>query len=150
MINKKIIQSRAGKSNYIWSKREIEIFAEALLKIKTKQEMVNFLLDLLTPKEIAETLRRFLVAYLILKGFTYQEIEDGCKMNPNTVTKIRKQLFYSNNALRNILENFVIKEIDEIYQEIVMTRTNHKINKSKLETFKPVIYGHIKNGPVKK
>lgn len=144
MKAERIIKTKAGKANYIWNSQELEILAEALLTIKNKQKMINFLQDLLTSMEISDILRRFLVAYLILKGFTYQEIEDGCGMNPNTISKIKQKLFFSKKVLKEVLENFVIKEFDEAYQKIVEEKSRSRIDKERFRYFKPVVYGHRK------
>jgi len=61
---------------------------EVVAKIKKPAQVEQFFQDLMSSTEIREIARRLFCAKLLLKGKTYQEIEDDLGMSPITINKI--------------------------------------------------------------
>lgn len=70
-------------------KNEKEKFlTKAFLKLKTEQEVANFLRDLLTIKEIEEFANRLEMARLLKQGMSYKRIAEKLKVSTTTVTRV--------------------------------------------------------------
>jgi len=67
--------------------------ASAFLKLKTEQEVANFLRDLLTIKEIEEFANRLEMARLLKKGLSYKAIAKKLGVSTTTVTRTAHWLF---------------------------------------------------------
>ncbi len=70
-----------------------QALAKAFLKLKTEQEMLNFLRDLMTPAEITEFGKRLEIARLLKKGEkSYVEIAKELGTSTTTVTRVSQWL----------------------------------------------------------
>lgn len=67
--------------------------ARAFLKLKTEQEIANFLRDLLTIKEIEEFANRLEMARLLTKGYSYKRVAKEMKVSTTTVTRVAHWLY---------------------------------------------------------
>lgn len=67
--------------------------AKAFLKLKTEQEVANFLRDLLTIKELEEFSNRLEMAKLLKQGMSYKAITKKLKVSTTTVTRSAHWLF---------------------------------------------------------
>ncbi len=65
----------------------------AFLKLKTEQEVADFLRDLLTLPEIEEFANRLEIAKLLKKGLSYQKIARQTGVSTTTVTRVAHWLF---------------------------------------------------------
>jgi len=63
------------------------------LKLKTEQEVANFLRDLLTPPEIEEFSNRLEIAKLLLTRKSYLKIAKETGTSTTTVTRVAQWLF---------------------------------------------------------
>ncbi len=70
-----------------------KFLAKAFLKLKTEQEVANFLRDLLTIKEFEEFANRLEMARLLKKGWSYKKIARELKVSTTTVTRTAHWLF---------------------------------------------------------
>ena len=66
---------------------------QAFLKLKTEQEVANFLRDLLTVKELEEFANRLEMARLLKKGMAYKSISKKMGVSTTTVTRTAHWLF---------------------------------------------------------
>jgi TrpR-related protein YerC/YecD len=77
-------------------KRELEYELDDILnvlsKLDSKERMFEFLLDLMTEKEILEFSRRFNVAKMLDIGMSYNRIEKKTSMSSTTIAKVSKAL----------------------------------------------------------
>lgn len=86
-------------------KNEREKFlAKAFLKLKTEQEVANFLRDLLTIKEIEEFANRLEMARLLKKGMSYKAIAKKLKVSTTTVTRTAFWLFRGCGGYEKVLK----------------------------------------------
>lgn len=65
----------------------------AFLKLKTEQDMANFLRDLLTIAEIEEFANRLEMARFLLKGWSYKKIAKEIGVSTTTVTRTAHWLY---------------------------------------------------------
>ncbi len=81
------------KTDYIIKDPKIKQLAKVFLKLKTEQEVTNFLRDLLTPPEIEEFSNRLEIAKLLLTGKSYLKIAKEIGASTTTVTRVAQWLF---------------------------------------------------------
>lgn len=77
---------------------------EALTFTKSIEEVILFLQDLLTQQEMKTLSKRLQIAKLLLKGFTYEEIEENLHTSHTTVAKIASWLAERGDGFRKIIE----------------------------------------------
>jgi len=75
----------------------------ALSKMDSKERIFEFMLDLLTEKEILEFSRRFEVAKMLDDGISYARIEKKTAMSSTTIARISKALNSENMGYRNAI-----------------------------------------------
>lgn len=67
-------------------------FFEIISNLKSKKEIIDFFLGLLTPSEAVMMARRIQVAKMIIEGKGYDEITKKLKVSCQTITKIEHWL----------------------------------------------------------
>jgi len=77
---------------------------KSFLKLKTEQEVANFLRDLLTIKEIEEFANRLEMARLLKQGMSYKAIAKKLKVSTTTVTRTAHWLFRGCGGYEKILK----------------------------------------------
>ncbi len=82
---------------------EFDDILTVLSKIDSKDRLFEFLLDLMTEKEILEFSRRFEVAKMLDLGMSYSRIEKKTGMSSTTISRISKSLNSDNMWYRNAL-----------------------------------------------
>ena len=86
-------------------KNEKEKFlTKAFLKLKSEQEVANFLRDLLTIKEIEEFANRLEMARLLNQGMSYKAIAKKLKVSTTTVTRVAHWLFRGCGGYEKVLK----------------------------------------------
>ena len=76
----------------------------AFLKLKTKQEVANFLRDLLTIKEMEEFANRLEMAKLLKQGISYKVIAEKLKVSTTTVTRTAHWLFHGCGGYEKVIK----------------------------------------------
>lgn len=90
--------------NYKPRNEKEELLAKAFLKLKSYQQVINFLRDLLTPKELEEFANRLEIARLLKKGMSYKKIAQETKTSTTTVTRVAHWLFRGSGGYRKVLD----------------------------------------------
>lgn len=65
---------------------------ELLLSIRTKEDMENFLLGILTPKELEEIPTRLSIVKMLKKGFPQRKIAEELRVGVATVTRGSREI----------------------------------------------------------
>lgn len=78
--------------------------ANAFLKLKTEQESLNFLRDLLTIKEMEEFANRLEMARLLKQGMSYKAIAKKLKVSTTTVTRTAHWLFHGCGGYKKVIK----------------------------------------------
>lgn len=77
---------------------------KAFLKLKTVQEVANFLRDILTIKEFEEFSSRLEMARLLKKGWSYKKIARELKVSTTTVTRTAHWLYHGCGGYDKVLK----------------------------------------------
>lgn len=78
----------------------LDILCDILLRLKTKQEMKNFLKDLLNRKERTMLVRRLLIAEMLIEGITYDEIKGLLRCGKSTIARIERWVNFGRNGYK--------------------------------------------------
>jgi TrpR-related protein YerC/YecD len=81
-----------------------KFLAKVFLKLKTEQEVANFLRDLLTIKELGEFANRLEMAKLLKQGMSYKAIAKKLKVSTTTVTRTAHWLFHGCGGYEKVIE----------------------------------------------
>ncbi|MFH0988226.1 MAG: YerC/YecD family TrpR-related protein [Parcubacteria group bacterium] len=87
----------------------IDAFCEVLAKLKTKQQIKDFLKDLLNRKERAMLVRRLLIAILLVQGKTYTEIGRELKCGRATIARIERWLNFGRGGYKKAIASWRMK-----------------------------------------
>lgn len=74
--------------------KEIDLLLDALLTLKDKDEIMRFLEDVCTIKEISDMGQRFTVAKLLHEKVSYHQIVTDTKASTATISRVNKSLIY--------------------------------------------------------
>lgn len=85
------------------SSQKEKILVKAFLKLKTEEEVSNFLRDLLTLPEIEEFANRLEIAKLLLEGKSYLNIAKETGVSTTTVTRVAHWLFKGTGGYWKVL-----------------------------------------------
>ena len=81
-----------------------KFLAKAFLKLKSEQEVANFLRDILTIKEMEEFSNRLEMARLLKQGMSYKAIAKKLKVSTTTVTRTAHWLFHGCGGYEKVLK----------------------------------------------
>lgn len=100
------------------SQRMFEVFFSAFTKL-SGENVADFIEDLLTPTEKIMLAKRFTIAFLLLKGYEYEEIADILKVSKGTIWNVKAWLRLKGQGYRTIIEKISKEEkIKKILKEI--------------------------------
>jgi len=77
---------------------------EALLSLRTPQEVKEFLEDLCTPAELEAMVDRWRVAQLLDQGHTYRDIRDLTEVSVTTIGRVARYMERGNGGYRTVLD----------------------------------------------
>ncbi len=94
------IKTSAGKNSYRWDYNELRYLVHVLEQTKDFAGILNLFIDLHTPKEISEIIRRVLIASMIINGDTYEEIFSATGASSTTIAKIGNKMARQKSVLQ--------------------------------------------------
>ena len=77
---------------------------EAILSLKTADELESFLDDLCTIQEIAAMTQRYEVARLLHQGLTYSQIAQITHASTATISRVNRSLVYGEDGYETALK----------------------------------------------
>ena len=83
---------------------------DAILTLKTREELQNFFDDLCTIQEINAMTQRFEVAQYLDQGLTYSQIADITRASTATISRVNRSLVYGEDGYRLALNRMQKKE----------------------------------------
>lgn len=114
------------------TRKIVEDFLHLVLCLKTKQEVIEFFLGLMTPSEALMFARRIQIAKALLQEKnSYENIRGKLKVGFQTITKIDRWL-HSGDEKRNQWLAKEILKLDDFFQE---ERRKPKISPSPLNRY---------------
>jgi TrpR-related protein YerC/YecD len=87
-----------------WKTKKLKLLAQALVKIKSEADMVNFLRDIGTLEELDTLSSRWQVVELLEQGKPYREIAKKTGVSTTTVTRIAHWLNHGEGGYQKALE----------------------------------------------
>ncbi|MBI4137177.1 helix-turn-helix domain-containing protein [Candidatus Roizmanbacteria bacterium] len=76
----------------MWSERKLNKLVDTLLSFKSREEMLNFLYGILTPKELEEIPTRLQIVKMLKQGVPQHEIAEKLGVGIATVTRGSKEI----------------------------------------------------------
>lgn len=83
---------------------------DAILELKTREELQRFFDDLCTIQEINSMAQRFEVARHLKQGLTYAQIAEITHASTATISRVNRSLIYGNGGYESVLEKMKEKE----------------------------------------
>lgn len=93
-------------------------FCEALLGLKNIDEVMKFLIDLLTRSEALMLAKRIKIAKFLLIGKTYKEIEEELRASHGTITKVAEWLNEGGEGFRMVAKRAQKKQKEVLGDDI--------------------------------
>jgi TrpR-related protein YerC/YecD len=87
-----------------WRTGEITDLADALIRLRTRDEALRFLRDLCTINELKELGQRWHVARLLDEGVSYHEISDRTGASSATISRVAQWLRYGRDGYRLVID----------------------------------------------
>ena len=81
-----------------------KLLIKAILSLESEEECENFLEDLLTRKEIADSAQRLLVAKLLSEQVVYSKIAEKTGASTATISRVNRAYLYGAGGYRSMLE----------------------------------------------
>ncbi|MFH0779582.1 MAG: YerC/YecD family TrpR-related protein [Parcubacteria group bacterium] len=78
----------------------LDILCDILFRLKSKQEMKNFLKDLLNRNERTMLVRRLLIAEKLIDGMTYDDIKALMRCGKSTISRIERWVNFGRNGYK--------------------------------------------------
>lgn len=87
-------------------KKYLEDFYSMVSLLKTKEEVENFLKDLLTLSEVVMISRRIQVAKKLLMGKTHEEIKKELKIGYTTISQVERWLHNGFGGYKSVIRKY--------------------------------------------
>lgn len=95
-----------------WKDSSTDRLCEAILRLKTRDEMYRFLEDVGTIGELKALAQRLEVARLLHEGLNYGEISRISGASSVTISRTKKALDYGTDGLLHVLERLKARKED--------------------------------------
>lgn len=92
------------KLTYTDQEKLMDMLCEILIRLKTKKVIKNFLKDLLNRQERVMLMRRLIIAKMLTKNCTYQEIIDRLHCSPVTIARIERWLNFGRGGYKQAVK----------------------------------------------
>lgn len=101
-VSKRFLQKEAEE-------RILDLFWTSLSSA-SKEQIALFLDDLLTPTEKIMLAKRLAIAFMLLKNYDYETINERLKVSDPTIWNVRTSLAYKGKGYKMIIEKIMSKE----------------------------------------
>lgn len=85
---------------------ENEEFAKAIIKLRTKEEILLFLQNFLSPSELENLVSRWEITKYLNNNLSYLDIQRQTGASSATISKINQNLKY-NNVFKKLIDKIV-------------------------------------------
>ena len=102
------------------------VFIESIINLRNKEDVKNFIADILSPVEKIMLTKRLAIAILLFKNYTYEEIDEKLKVSKSTIMNVSNALKSGKNGYKKVVEEIIKKQkreklflnIDEILLQL--------------------------------
>ena len=88
----------------------LDLFWTSLASLSSKKDVADFLDDLLTPTEKIMLSKRLSMAFMLLKGYNYMDINNRLKVSNQTIWNVKASLTFKGSGYRKTIERIMNKE----------------------------------------
>lgn len=96
----------------------INVFYDAILSLKTREECDKFFDDICTIAEIKSLVQRLQVAVLLNEGKTYSEITSKANVSTATISRVNRCLEYGADGYKTVLSRISINNNEKKDNEV--------------------------------
>jgi len=113
------VRSTAGIRKYHWDWEEFKYLVSVLRKANNFPDILNLFIDLHSPKEIAEIIRRVIIASYLIEELSYDKISELTGASRNTIAKINQKMWRKKAIIEQMINKagtynqFLAKSHDE-------------------------------------
>lgn len=86
-----------------WRTANVKHVANAFLALSTQEEILLFLRDLLSDKELIDISKRLQAAKLLSNGHTYRDVAKKTGLSTTTVTRVAHSVFGKTGGIDHVL-----------------------------------------------
>ncbi len=90
--------------NNNWQSKYTDEFCDAILSLKTREEVYSFLEDAFTINEVLDISQRLAVAKMLAQGVSYAEISKETGASTATISRVSKCYEYGSGGYRTVIE----------------------------------------------
>ena len=99
--------------------RILNLFVSAVVLVQTPKSAVSLIDDLLTPTEKVRLSKRFSIAFMLLEGYDYDQIQVALKVSSATVGRVALWLKTKGAGIREIRGKIKTNEsLKEVWEDI--------------------------------
>ena len=99
--------------------RILNLFVSAVVLVQTPKSAVSLIDDLLTPTEKVMLSKRFSIAFMLLEGYDYDQIQAALKVSSATVGRVALWLKTKGAGIREIRGKIKTNELlKEVWEDI--------------------------------
>jgi|GEM_PF-229686 len=113
-----------SKLSQLKEREILDEFFGVITSLESVDEVKKFFIDLLNKQETIMLARRLMVAKLLDRGFTYDEVRKIMKMGKNTVANVARWFNHGNEGYK-----IALKRIEKLENK-ALRKENKKINES--------------------
>lgn len=92
------------------SDRMFEVFSNTISHLSKKEEIDEFMTELLSPIEKIMLAKRLSIAVLLMKGFSYPSISNILRVTPQTIASVSLTLKYRGRGYQKAVEKILSDE----------------------------------------
>ena len=110
-----------------------ELFLSVIVDVKTVDDARSFIEDFLSPTERVMFTKRLAIALLLVKGYTYDDIDDTLKVSRSTIMNVSLWLKHGKSGYRNAVNKILETQKREKFID--------KVEEILLQLSPPKLYG---------
>ena len=85
-------------------------FFDVVVNLKSKKEVIDFFVGMMTPSEALMFARRMQIAKMLIKGEIYDVIKKELGVGKSTISQVDKWLFERDEAYKKVLKKYLINK----------------------------------------
>lgn len=98
--------------------RILEVFSKSIIELKNDNQVWNFFKEFLTPTEQIMLSKRFAVAFLLAKNYTYRDISKILRVSTTTISHVAFSYKYGSDFKRMVRIILKDESISEFWEKI--------------------------------
>lgn len=93
------------KLKYSDQEKLLRLFCRVLCRLRTEQNLLDFLKDIWNRSERLMFIRRLLIAKMLAAGKTYEEIQKQLRVGKTTIARVERWLNFGRGGLKRAIQH---------------------------------------------